>query len=76
MKQRVIYTIERRSEFGGGTMESHYEVRQYERRTPIGVLIGGKMLKKAKKKQEAEQYCARRGFSVDAEEKWRSGHGE
>lgn len=61
----MIYTIERRSEFGGGTMESHYEVRQYKRRTPIGVLVGGKTLKKTKKKQEAEQYCSRRGYKIE-----------
>lgn len=62
----MIYTIEKRSVFGGGTMESYYEVRSYERRTAIGVLVGGKTLKKAKTKSEAKKllwkkrYIARR----------------
>lgn len=46
----MIYTIERRCEFGGGEMKSHYEVRSYERRTKIGVLVDGRTLKRAKRK--------------------------
>ena len=49
----MIYTIERRHVFGGGTMETHYEVFQYTHRTPIGVLAGGKSLRKFKRKIDA-----------------------
>lgn len=58
----MIYTIERRSIFGNGTMETHYEVRSYERRTAIGSLVGGKTLKKSKTKSEAKDYCAKKGL--------------
>ena len=59
---KMIYTIEKRSVFGGGTIENHYEVRCYERRTAIGALVGGKTLKKAKTKAEAMNYCGRKGI--------------
>ncbi len=61
----MIYTIERRHVFGGGTMETHYEVRQYLNVTGIGVLSNGKTLRKFKKKSEARNYCAKRGIKVE-----------
>ena len=61
----MIYTIERRCEFGGGTMQAHYEVRSYERRTKIGVLVGGRTLKRAKTKAEAKDYCGRKGIAYE-----------
>lgn len=61
----MIYTIERRCEFGGGEMKSHYEVRSYERRTKIGVLVDGRTLKRAKTKAEAKDYCGRNGIAYE-----------
>lgn len=61
----MIYTIERRCVFGAGTMESHYEVRQYERRTTIGVLVGGKTLKECKTKAQAKDYCRKKGIKIE-----------
>lgn len=61
----MIYTIERRCEVGGGTMQAHYEVRSYERRTKIGVLVDGKTLKMAKTKAEAKDYCRRNGIAYE-----------
>lgn len=61
----MIYTIEKRSIFDGGIMESHYEVHQYERRTKIGVLVGGKTLKKCKTKTEAKDYCGKKGLQYE-----------
>lgn len=61
----MIYTIEKRSEFGNGTVETHYEVRSYERRTKIGVLTGGKTLKKTKTKAAAKDYCGINGIVYD-----------
>lgn len=46
----MIYTIEKRHEFGGGSMSTHWEVRQYTHITPIGVYARGKTLKKGSKK--------------------------
>lgn len=61
----MIYTIERRCEFGGGTMQAHYEVRRYERRTKIGILVDGKTLKKTKTKADAKDYCGRKGIAYE-----------
>ena len=61
----MIYTIEKRSAFGGGTMDSWWEVRSYDCRTAIGVLVGGKCLKGAKKISEARDYCAKRKLSYE-----------
>lgn len=62
----MIYTIEKRHEFGGGTMSTHYEVRSYTHRTPIGVLTGGKTLKSGTKAQ-CEKYIRLKGIQVDCE---------
>ena len=61
----MLYTIEKRSAFGGGSIETHYEVRSYERETAIGVLVGGKTLKVAKTKAEAKNYCGRKGIPYE-----------
>lgn len=52
----MIYTLEKRHEFGYGSMFTHWEVRSYTHITPIGVYAGGKTLKKGTKK-ECEKYC-------------------
>jgi hypothetical protein len=62
----MIYTIEKRHEFGGGTMSTHYEVRSYTHRTPIGVLADGKTLKSGTKAQ-CEKYIRLKGIQVDCE---------
>ena len=45
----MIYTLEKRHEFGNGTMTTHWEVISYTHRTAIGVLMNGKTLKKRNK---------------------------
>lgn len=56
----MIYTIEKRHEFGYGTMSTHYEVRSYTGKSEYtGALLGGKTLKKAKTYKQAEAYCHR-----------------
>lgn len=59
----MIYALERRHECGGGTIQSHWEVRSYTHRTPIGCLMNGKTLKKGTKSQ-CEKYCRAKGISV------------
>lgn len=54
--RKMIYTLEKRHEFGGGTMTTHWEVRSYTHRTAIGILAGGQTLK-AGTKRECEKYC-------------------
>ncbi len=61
----MIYTLEKRYEFGGGTMEKHYEVCSYERRTPMGVLVGGKTLKSAKDMKKINTYLRKTGLQVE-----------
>ena len=60
----MIYTIEKRFSFGYGEMESWWEARSYERRTPIGVLVGGKCLKKSKKKSDCCDYFGRNNIPM------------
>lgn len=52
----MIYTLEKRHEFGNGTMTTHWEVISYTHKSPIGVLVNGKTLKKGTKAQ-CEKYC-------------------
>lgn len=59
----MIYTIERRSSFGYGVVESHYEVRKYSHRTPIGVLANGVTLKSGTKEQ-CEKYCRKCNIKI------------
>ena len=68
----MIYTIERRHEFGYGTMESHYELRAYEGKSEhTGALLGGKALKRAKTKKDILSYCRRANISPgDLIERW------
>lgn len=59
----MIYTLEKRHVFGGGTMETHYEVISYTHRTPIGVLANGKTLKQGTKAQ-CEKYCRTKNIKL------------
>ena len=60
----MIYTIEKRHTFGGGTMATHFEVRSYTHITPIGVYAGGKTLKTGTKKQ-CEAFCRRKRIAPE-----------
>lgn len=61
----MIYTIEKRHEFGGGTMETHWEVRSYTHVTPIGIYAGGKTLKSGTK-QQCEKFCRIKGITAES----------
>ena len=60
----MIYTLEKRHEFGNGTMETHWEVRSYTHKSAIGVLMNGKTLKKGTKTQ-CEKYCRIKNIIVE-----------
>lgn len=60
----MIYSIEKRHEFGNGTMTTHYEVRSYTHKTPIGVLANGTTLKSGTKKQ-CEKYIKAKGINAE-----------
>lgn len=59
----MIYKLEKRHEFGGGTMETHWEVISYNGVSPIGILLGGKTLKRGTRAQ-CEKYIRIRGLEV------------
>lgn len=60
----MINTLEKRHEFGRGTMETHWEVRSYTHRSRIGVLMNGKTLKKGTKIQ-CEKYCRTKNIILE-----------
>jgi hypothetical protein len=62
----MIYTLEKRHEFGYGTMTTHYEVRSYSHRSSIGALVNGKTLKKGTKSQ-CEKYCRTKNINYSIE---------
>lgn len=65
----MIYTIEKRDVFGGGTATTHWEVISYTHITPIGIYAGGKTLKSGTKRQ-CEKYCRTKGITPQKKE-WR-----
>lgn len=54
----MIYTIEKRHEFGYGSMETHYEVISHTHITKIGVYANPQTVERFKTKREARKYCA------------------
>lgn len=64
----MIYTLQKRHEFGYGTMTTHWEVMSYTHRTELGTLVNGKVLKKGTKK-ECEKYIARKCIEIEGERK-------
>ena len=58
----MIYTIERRKISGSGTVETRYEIREYEKRTKQGYLCGGKTIREVKEKNKAEDSLRRKGL--------------
>lgn len=59
----MIYKIEKRHEFGYGTMTTHWEVISYTGISKIGVLLNGKTLKTGTKAQ-CEKYCRTKSIQV------------
>lgn len=65
-ESKMIYTIEKRHEFGYGTMDTHYEVRSYTGKSEhTGALLNGKTLKVAKTLKQAEAYCRRTNINAE-----------
>lgn len=62
----MIYTLQKRHEFGYGTMTTHWEVMSYTHRTELGILVNGKVLKKGTKK-ECEKYITKKNIEIEGE---------
>lgn len=60
----MIFTLEKRHEFGGGTVETHWEVREYSHRTAIGALANGKTLK-AGTKAQCQKYIRLKSIVIE-----------
>lgn len=58
-KMHMIYTLEKRHEFGGGTMSTYYGLFKYEKRYANGTLTNGVLVKRFGKKNDALKYCDR-----------------
>lgn len=63
----MIYLLEKRHEFGFGTMTTHWEVRSYTHKSAIGALVNGKTLKKGSLK-ECRNYCRRKNITIEDNE--------
>ncbi len=59
----MIYKLEKRHEFGGGTIETHWEVISYAGVSKSGVLLNGKTLKKGTKVQ-CQNYCRTKAIQI------------
>lgn len=73
----MIYSLEKRKVFGNGSVETKYEVRQYEGVYDNGVPYGGKTIKTVKTKKAAEAILRRKGVRflgerVKGQEMWAS----
>ena len=55
----MIYTLEKRHEFGGGEMTTFYGLYKYEKRYANGTLANGVLVRRFKKKAEGLKYCVR-----------------
>lgn len=62
----MIYTLEKRHEFGFGEMTTYYELIKYERRIGVsGILTNGKTVRKFKTKKDGLKYCGKYNISVE-----------
>lgn len=63
----MVYTIEKRHEFGGGEMSTYYGLFKYEKRYANGILTNGTLVRRFAKKDAALKYCGRYGIKTESE---------
>lgn len=62
----MIYTLEKRHEFGGGQMSTYYGLFKYEKRIGVsGILTNGKLLRRFKTKNEGLKYCGKHNVALE-----------
>lgn len=61
----MIYTLEKRHEFGGGQMSTYYGLFKYERRYANGVLANGTLVKRFTKKVEGLKHCRNNNIKLE-----------
>lgn len=63
----MLYTLEKRHEFGGGTMSTYYGLFKYEKRYANGILANGKLVRRFTKRADGLKYCDRYGIKLEEE---------
>ena len=61
----MIYTLEKRHEFGGGTMSTYYGLFKYEKRYANGTLANGTLVRRCNKKADGLKYCGRYNITLE-----------
>ena len=61
----MIITLEKRYEFGSGTMTSYYGLFEYTRRHDNGLPANGKLIKRFDRKADGMKYCRRQGITPE-----------
>ena len=61
----MIYTLEKRHEFGGGEMSTYYGLFKYEKRYANGILANGTLVRRFAKKAEGLKYCGRYNITLE-----------
>lgn len=62
----MIYTIEKRHEFGNGTMSTYYGLFKHEKRYANGILTSETLVKRFATKNAALKYCGRYGIKTES----------
>lgn len=63
----MICTLEKRHEFGGGTMSTYYGLFKYEKRYANGSLAKGKLVRRFNTRKDGLKYCDRYGITLEEE---------
>ena len=61
----MIFTLEKRHEFGGGQMTTYYGLFEYAKRYDNGLLANGKLVKRFDRKADGMKYCGRHGITPE-----------
>lgn len=64
-KKQMIYTLEKRHEFGGGTMSTYWGLFKYEKRYANGTLANGTLVKRFDKKADGSKYCIKHNIALE-----------
>lgn len=61
----MIYTLEKRHEFGAGQMSTYYGLFKYERRYANGVLANGTLVRRFAKKADCLKHCRSNNIKLE-----------
>lgn len=61
----MIFTLEKRHEFGNGEMTTYYGLFEYAKRYDNGLLANGKLVKRFNGKADGMKYCRSHGITPE-----------